>query len=238
MKIKILPVLSDNYTYIFDTGKNATAVVDPGESGPIISYLEKNDLQLHYILNTHHHADHTGGNLKLKEKYDCTIYGPMEDKNPIPELDHIVTDNDVIQLGDCEISVISTPGHTLGGVCYYSSACHALFSGDTLFSMGCGRLFEGNAEMLYHSLQKILRLPDETQIYCGHEYTLNGAKFCLSIEPHNNEIIAREREAIQLRLEGKPTVPVLLSVEKKTNVFLRACNVSELAHLRQLRNQF
>lgn len=228
MRISILPILTDNYTYILEQSGKAI-VIDPGEAAPVIRYLDQNALTLTHILCTHHHGDHVGGVMELKTLTNATVIGPKEQ---IKGIDIFVKQGDRVE----GFEVIETPGHTLGHVCYYAPG--TLFSGDTLFSMGCGRLFEGTAQDMWASLQKLSALPDDTNIYCGHEYTQSNGRFCLSIEPDNADIIQRMAEVADLRSAGKPTLPVTIATEKATNVFLRAESPEIFAELRRLKDSF
>lgn len=234
MKIDLIPVLNDNYTYLLQDAEGCVAIVDPGEAAPVIDALESRGLTPDWILNTHHHGDHIGGNKALKEKYGCKIAGPAVDTHRIDSLDRELKEGDAI-LG---AQVLETPGHTSGHIVFFFPEAKALFSGDTLFSMGCGRLFEGTATQMWHSLGKILALPDDTQIYCGHEYTQANGAFCLSVEADNKDLQERMAEVEKLRAAGKPTIPVSLETEKKTNVFLRARSAERFAEIRKLKDNF
>ena len=192
MKIKIVKCLTDNYSYIiFDERTLSAAVIDPSEADPIINQIEQNNLVLKYIFNTHHHYDHVGGNQKLKEKYSCKVVGFEKDKHRIPDMDIGLKDNDKWknELFECEIKHI--PGHTSGHICIYIKKINALFTGDTLFSLGCGRIFEGTYEEMYQSLNKLKKFPNDTKIYCGHEYTKKNSDFCLSIDKNNSNLIEK-----------------------------------------------
>lgn len=237
LDVHIVPVLTDNYSYILQSG-DAVAVLDPGEPGPIDIALAEMHMTPSLILNTHHHADHIAGNRKLKTKFGCSVVGPIADVRRMPDLDRGVKEGDVVMLGDERLRVIETPGHTSGHVCFYAEKSHILFSGDTLFSMGCGRLIEGSAEQMWNSLQKILSLPDDTRIYCGHEYTQANGEFAQSVEKNNLDIRERLAEAKKLTANGRPTLPTTLLQEKKTNVFLRAANSNDFAALRTLKDSF
>jgi hydroxyacylglutathione hydrolase len=189
MKIEIIPCLKDNYSYvIFDEKKNIACVIDPSESGPIIEFLEKNKINLKFILNTHHHYDHVGGNKNLKEKYNASVIGFKGDKERIPEIDILVDDQEIWKYENFETKIIHVPGHTLGHICFYFYNNKSIFTGDTLFSLGCGRVFEGTHSQMYESLKKIKDLPRETKIFCGHEYTLDNSKFCLSLDQNNEDL--------------------------------------------------
>lgn len=231
-EITLIPVLKDNYSYFIHAEDGATIIIDPADSKEIIDFLDSRSLQLDYIINTHHHWDHTDGNVGLKKHYNCKIYGPYKDLGRIDGIDEGLKDTQILHLGSCEIQVLETPGHTSGHISLFFKNEKALFCGDTLFSMGCGRLFEGTAEQMWDSFLKILTLPDETLIYCGHEYTSVNGKFCLSIEPDNPDLKQRMAEVKKLRAKKLPTIPVSLSIEKKTNVFLRAGSAENFAMLR------
>jgi len=217
-----LPALNDNYIYLLhDPVSGETAVVDPAVAGPVLNVLEQKGWRLTTILNTHHHSDHVGGNLELKQLTGCTIIAPLSDQNRIPGIDRGVVDGDVITLGKHTARVISTPGHTSGHVVYHFAGDNTLFCGDTLFVMGCGRLFEGTAEQMWHSLQKLKALPASTQIYCAHEYTQANGRFALTVEPDNRELQQRMELINQLRANHLPTVPSTMEQELATNPFFR-----------------
>jgi hydroxyacylglutathione hydrolase len=217
-----LPVLNDNYIYlIHDPVSFETAAVDPAVAQPVLDALNQKGWRLTAVLNTHHHSDHVGGNLELKQKTGCTIIAPLSDQHRIPGLDLGVADGDVITLGKHPAKVISTPGHTSGHVVYHFANDNMLFCGDTLFVMGCGRLFEGTAEQMWHSLQKLKALPEPTQIYCAHEYTQTNGRFALTVEPDNQELQQRMGIVNQLRAEHLPTVPSTIEQELATNPFFR-----------------
>jgi hydroxyacylglutathione hydrolase len=232
-EITLIPVLKDNYSYLIRTEEGVTIIIDPADAEEIISYLESRSLNLDFIINTHHHWDHTDGNIGLKQRYQCKILGPKKDMGRIKGIDGGLIEDQILNFGQTEARVIETPGHTSGHISVYFIKEKALFCGDTLFSMGCGRLFEGTAEELWDSFLKILNLPDETLIYCGHEYTSANGKFCMKIEPDNIDLKERMTEVKKLRAKKLPTIPVSLLTEKKTNVFLRAGSAEALALLRQ-----
>ena len=187
MKVITIPILSDNYSYlIIDKSKRSCSAIDPASPEEIMPYLEKNKLYLKNILNTHYHSDHTGGNLELKKKYKCKVFGPEKEKNQIPGIDIVLKENDTVELEDYKAKIIETPGHTAGHIIYWFDKENIVFTGDTLFVLGCGRLFEGTPEIMWNSLLKIRNLPKETLIYCGHEYTKSNADFALTIEKNNN----------------------------------------------------
>ena len=222
-QIEIIKALSDNYIYVLHNPINAqTAVIDPGEAQPVIDLLEKKNWNLSHIFNTHHHDDHIAGNQKLIDKYNCKLIAPKYDENKIPNCDHYVLDEDEIDIIGHKANVLYTPGHTMGHICYYIESLKILFSGDTLFRLGCGRLFEGTFEQMKGSLDKILNLPDDTLVYCGHEYTMSNAKFCKSLVYNNVEDLdASILEITNLRNQREPTIPFFLGQDKKLNPFLR-----------------
>lgn len=222
LEIVQIPVLQDNYLYlIHDPASGDTAIVDPAVEDPVVTELDKRGWKLTHILNTHHHWDHTGANLALKERYGLTIVGPKADKDRIPGIDVCVDDGDTVSLGDHSGDVYFVPGHTSGHIAYHFADALALFCGDTIFSMGCGRLFEGTPAQMWTSMQKLMALPDETRIFCAHEYTTANGNFALSVEPKNAALITRMDEVTKLRAADKPTVPTTLGLEKETNPFLR-----------------
>jgi hydroxyacylglutathione hydrolase len=224
--IHLFPCLSDNYGFLLheeETG--VTATVDTPDAAAILAELRARNWTLTHILNTHHHADHAGGNLALKAATGCEIIGPRADAQRIPGIDREVSDGDEFNLGAHPVRVFDTPGHTRGHIIYYLPQDRAAFVGDTLFAMGCGRLFEGTPAQMWSSLAKITRLPDDTVLYCAHEYTLANARFALSVEPGNAALVARAREVAAMRERGEPTVPTTVALEKATNPFLRAASV-------------
>jgi hydroxyacylglutathione hydrolase len=218
--LEIVPVgaFKDNYVWTLRSGKHA-AVVDPGEARPVLEYLSREKLELSAILATHHHADHVGGIAELRRHREVPVYGPRGE--PIPTLTHPVSEGDTVTLPalDVSFSVLDIPGHTRAHIAYYGAG--ALFCGDTLFACGCGRLFEGTAEQMYASLEKLRALPDATRVYCGHEYTLANIGFARSVEPANAALAEREKRDRGLREAGRPTLPSTLGEEKATNPFLR-----------------
>ncbi len=248
-----IPVLNDNYIYLLhDSSSGETAVVDPTEAAPVLRALAEKNWTLTHIFNTHHHWDHVGGNLYLKEKTGCCVIASAYDQERIPGIDKQLIDGDTLRLGDEAIDIIATPGHTLGHIVYFCRQQHALFCGDTLFSLGCGRLFEGTPEQMWHSLQKIRALPDDTKIYCAHEYTENNAHFALSVDPDNAALKHYNATILRLRAKNQPTIPTTLAQEKACNPFLRpesitirqtlnmpeSENIEVFARLRQMKDQF
>lgn len=222
LQICIFPCLKDNYGFLLHDGEsNTTAVVDTPDASAIEKVLAENGWALTYILNTHHHWDHTGGNLELKEKTGCKIFGPRAEATNIPGIDSELSEGDIFKLGNISAKIYETPGHTSGHIVYHFENDSAAFVGDTLFAMGCGRLFEGTPKQMWDSLQKIMKWPDKTRIYCAHEYTQDNARFALTIEPENQDLITRAKYVEKIRAEGKATIPTNLAIEKKTNPFLR-----------------
>ena len=237
MDIFQLPAFDDNYLYVLKSG-DQVAAVDPGDPQVILGFLEDQNLTLDFIFNTHHHWDHVGGNTTLKDKTGCQIIGFEGDKERIPSMDHGVKEGDVLMLGDTRLEVMETPGHTTGHISYFVSSIPALFCGDTLFSMGCGRVFEGDPETLWQSLQRIKQLPDETLIYCAHEYTENNARFAVSLDPTNELVQGKLESVMALRTQGERTVPSLLGEEKNLNPFLTAVSPELFAERRKLKDIF
>jgi len=221
-----LPMLSDNYTFIVLQGEKAI-VVDPAEPEPVLQFLKSRNLALPVVLNTHHHADHIGGNGGLKSATRCRIMGPKDSR--IDTLDFPVRDEEILQLGSLKFRVIVTPGHTRTHVAYYAPGM--VFTGDTLFAAGCGRLLEGTAGEMWKSLRRLRDLPDNTLVFCGHEYTVENLRFAQQIEPDNLLIRARLEEAMRNEAQGRPNVPATIAIEKQTNPFLRADSESMKAVL-------
>ena len=213
-------------------------VIDPSESNPVIKSLKKLNLEAKYILNTHHHFDHIDGNLALKEKYKCKIIGFINDKERIPGIDICLKNNEIFNKGDFKFKTYHTPGHTLGHICYHFFDDKKLFTGDTLFSLSCGRLFEGTYEDMFRSLSLIKTFDKETLIYFGHEYTLNNAKFCIRYDP-DNENLKKKIDSINKDIKaGIPTVPSVLKEELECNIFLKAENIETFSKLRDLKDNF
>ena len=239
MKIEIIKCLQDNYSYLIidEINKNA-CVVDPGESIPIINFIENNNIKLKYILNTHHHYDHIGGNLELKKKYGSKIVAFKNDKDRIPEIDVFVEDDQIWKANNFEAKIYHIPGHTSGHIAFYFFNEKKIFTGDTLFSLGCGRIFEGTFEQMFNSLCKIKKLPKETEIYCGHEYTLKNSDFCIQ-QDHENSKLKKKISKIKKKLEnGLPTIPTILGEELESNIFLKAKNIETFSKLRYLKDNF
>ena len=239
MKVEIIKCLKDNYSYIIidQTNQNA-CVVDPSEARPIINFVENNKVNIKYILNTHHHYDHVGGNFELKKKYNCKIIGFEGDKDRIPEIDILVNDNQIWKMDNFEAKIYYTPGHTTGHIAYHFFKEKKIFTGDTLFSLGCGKIFEGTHEQMFNSLNRIKELDKNTEIYCGHEYTLQNSIFCLSNDTRNLKLKEKIIK-IKDRLENDlPTIPTILEDEINCNIFLKAKDVKSFSKLRDLKDNF
>ncbi len=232
LKIELCPCRQDNFgVLIHDPQTGATASIDAPEEAPIVEALERTGWELNHILVTHHHFDHVEANGSLKQKYGCDITGPASEADKIPGIDHSVSEGDRFHFGQYEVEVMETPGHTLGHICYYIPAAGVLFAADTLFALGCGRVFEGTPAQMHHSLQKLAALPDETEIYFGHEYTEANARFAVSVDPENEALAQRAAEIGKMRAAGLPTAPTTMAQEKATNPFLRAADPAIRAHL-------
>lgn len=236
--VHIVPILRDNYCYIVEGDDQNCIIIDPGQVAPVSAFIAERSLNPALILNTHHHADHVAGNAELKSLYNVPIIGPKSEMPMIPHIDKGVAEGDVIDQSGTTLHVIETPGHTNGHIVFYAPALNALFAGDTLFSMGCGRLLEGSADDMFASLQKLAPLPDDTLLYCGHEYTESNGRFALSVEPDNRDIQTRMADVAKLRANGLPTLPVTLRTERATNPFLRADSAKKFAELRLRKDQF
>ena len=222
MNINIIPCLNDNYSYlIHDEHSNTVAIIDPSEFEPCDKIIDKNFKKLDFILNTHHHYDHVGGNKDLKDKYNSTVLGFEGDKNRIPGIDETLRDNQEFKIGNLNFNTIFIPGHTNGHIAFHEKKAKVIFTGDTLFSLGCGRVFEGTYKQMFDSLNKLKNLPEDTKIYCGHEYTLKNFEFCLKYNP-NNIFLKKKKSDIELSLKNKkPTIPSTIDDEIKANIFLR-----------------
>ena len=239
MRIEIIPCLQDNYSYlIIDESNNFACVVDPSESEPIINFLKNKNIKLKYILNTHHHYDHIGGNQELKKKYGSVVVGFKGDSKRIPGIDILLEDNQIWKAENFEAKIMHIPGHTSGHICFHFFKEKIIFTGDTLFSLGCGRIFEGTYQQMFDSLNIIKTLPGDTQIYCGHEYTLQNSNFCAAYDSDNFQLknkITKIKEKIN---NGLPTVPTILDDEIQCNIFLKAKDLKSFSKLRDLKDNF
>ena len=239
MKIKIIPCLQDNYSYLLiDETKKIACVIDPGDAAPVIEYLENNKIKLKFILNTHHHFDHVGGNKKLKEKYKALVVGYKGEKQRIPEIDILLEDNETWVYEKFEAKIIHVPGHTLGHICFYFYNEESIFTGDTLFSLGCGRIFEGTYSQMYNSLMKLKNLPENTKVFCGHEYTKQNSNFCI-LHDKNNKNLKIKINDIDSKLKNKmPTIPSTIKDELECNIFFRSNSEESFSKLRDLKDNF
>jgi hydroxyacylglutathione hydrolase len=223
LEIAQIPLLTDNYAYLLiDHKTGQTAVVDPSEAAPVLNVLEKRHLKLNFILNTHHHPDHVGGNVELKAATGCTIICSHTDKPRIAGVDKDVSEGDEVAIGSSKAIVMEIPGHTVGHIAFYFPDYQAVFCGDTLFSLGCGRMFEGTPEQMWNSLRRLADLPPETKVYCGHEYTEANGRFALSLDPHNHALLDYCHHVADRRRENLSTVPSTIKIEAEANPFLRA----------------
>jgi hydroxyacylglutathione hydrolase len=233
LEIVRIPVLSDNYVWLVHEAESGeTMVVDPAVAEPVLAEAERRGWKITQIWNTHWHPDHTGGNAAIKEATGCRITGPEAERERIPTLDVLVKEGDMVRLGNVEAKVIDVPAHTAGHIAYHFATEQAAFVGDTLFAMGCGRLFEGTAAQMYSNMRKLEALGDETAIYCAHEYTASNGRFALTVEPDNTALVARMAEVTTMRERGEATVPTTIALERATNPFVRAASVEELAERR------
>lgn len=232
LELEIFTCRSDNYgVLLHDPDSGLTASIDAPELEPILAAADRRGWTISHVFTTHHHGDHVEANLALKEKFGCEIIGPLNEAIAIPGLDRAVTDDDIFEFGAHAVHVIETPGHTAGHVCYHLPDSKLLFSADTLFALGCGRLFERPAADMWRSLQKLAVLPDETAVYFGHEYTLSNARFALTIDPDNQRLKDRAEDIETMRAEGRFTIPTTIGLEKETNPFLRAADPAIRRHL-------
>jgi len=223
--IHMFPCLQDNYGFLLHDGEaQVTAAVDTPDATAILAALGERGWRLTHILNTHHHSDHAGGNLELKKRTGCRIIGPRADAARIPGIDSQVGDGDSFVFGSHRVEVFDTPGHTRGHIVYRLPDDDVAFVGDTLFAMGCGRLFEGTPAQMWSSLQKIMRWPESTKLYCAHEYTQANGRFALTVEPDNRALVERMQAVAHARAEGRPTIPTTVALERATNPFLRAAS--------------
>jgi hydroxyacylglutathione hydrolase len=234
-----VPILKDNYAWLLrESSSGATAIVDPADAQPVIEEIEKAGGRLDMILLTHHHADHTAGTDEVRARFRCPVVGAAADQHRLPKLDEALREGDTVRLGDATAQVIDTPGHTRGQINFYFADGGVLLSGDTLFSLGCGRLIEGTAAEMFASLRKLAALPPETLVCCGHEYTESNARFALAVDPNNVDLHAFVGKVEQLRGADQPSVPSVLGDELKANPFLLAPDVAHFADLRAKKDKF
>ena len=227
LKVHIIPCLIDNYSYLIeDDDTKIVGIVDPSNFIEVDKILKKKYKKLDYILNTHHHHDHVGGNLKLKEKYNSKIIGFFQDENRIPGIDVRLKDKNFFKFGNVLFKIIHVPGHTSGHIVFYSEKEKIIFTGDTLFSCGCGRVFEGTVREMFKSISKIKNLPKDIKVYCGHEYTSKNLEFCLKFDKDNNFLKSRFEQVRFKNEKNEPTIPVTLQEELNTNIFLRCDDIS------------
>lgn len=239
LEVVQIPVLNDNYVYLaHDGATGATTVIDPAVAEPVLAAAASRGWRISDIWNTHWHPDHTGGNLAIKAATGCTVTGPAGEAARIAGIDREVAQGDTVRLGDLVAQVIDVPGHTAGHNAYWFESDGVLFCGDTLFALGCGRLFEGSAEQMHASLARLMALPDATGVYCAHEYTQANARFAASVDPGNAALADRIVGIDAARARGEPTVPSTIGLERATNPFVRAATVAEFAARRAAKDAF
>lgn len=239
LEIVRIPAFSDNYIWLVHDPESAeTMVVDPGESAQVLAEAERRGWTISAIWNTHWHPDHTGGNAAIKAATGAPVIAPAAEAGRIPTADRLVKEGDVVMLGAHAATVLETPAHTAGHITYHFADDAALFPGDTLFAMGCGRLFEGTAAQMFANLQRLAQLPPETQVYCAHEYTLSNARYARAAEPDNDAVAARLVAVELMRDKGEPTVPTTIGAERATNPFMRADSIEQFAERRATKDTF
>lgn len=244
LEIARIPALSDNYIWLaHEPDSGETAVIDPAEAKPVLAEAERRGWRITQILNTHWHPDHVGGNEAIIAAVtdaggSIKVTGPEGEKAKIPGIDRAVGEGDTVSIGSEEAKVFDVGAHTAGHIAYYFAGSEALFSGDTIFAMGCGKLFEGSPADMHRALEKIAALPQDTSIYCAHEYTEANGRFALTAEPENDALRARQDEVIEMRKRGEPTVPTTVAAELATNPFVRAGSAEELGRRRAAKDSF
>ena len=239
MKIEIIKCLQDNYSYlVIDESNNSACVIDPSESKPLIKFIEKKSINLKFILNTHHHYDHVGGNKELKKKYNSKVVGFYNDKHRIPEIDISLKDREIWKHDNFEFKIFHVPGHTSGHICFHFYKQKILFTGDTLFSLGCGRIFEGTYKEMFQSINLIKSFPLETKIYCGHEYTLKNSEFCSTYDSENINLKNKIFSVKEKLKKNLPSIPTTIKEELDCNIFLRTKNLEGFSKLRDLKDNF
>lgn len=234
-----IPALSDNYIWLaHDDASGETIVVDPAQTEPVLAAAQARGWTIDAIWNTHWHPDHTGGNAAIKEATNCMVIAPAAEAAKIPTADRLVAEGDVVMLGENAATVLEVPAHTAGHIAYHLPENSIVFVGDTLFAMGCGRLFEGTAEQMFANMQRLAALPGETTVYCAHEYTQSNGRYALVAEPDNHALAQRMAEVDAMRAQGLPTVPTTITLERATNPFMRAQSVAQLAERRAAKDSF
>ena len=237
--VQAVPFASDNYAWLLrDQATGTVAICDPGEAAPVIAALDAAGGRCDIILLTHHHADHIDGVEEVRAKYGAKVIGAKADAHRLPKLDQAVEPGETVRVGETEGRVIDSPGHTIGHIAFYFPDGDVLLCGDTLFSLGCGRLLEGTAQDMFHALELLKPLPPQTLVCCGHEYTESNARFALTVEPDNETLRDKAADVSAKRAAGKPTVPSLLGQEMETNPFLRASSAARLAEIRKAKDNF
>jgi hydroxyacylglutathione hydrolase len=230
LEVVRIPVLNDNYVWLLhDDASGETVAVDPAVAEPVLAAAQERGWAIDQIWNTHWHGDHVGGNAAIKAATGCIITGPRAEAEKIGTLDRMVEEGDSVRIGDHVATVMAVPAHTAGHIAYHLAQDHIVFVGDTLFAMGCGRLFEGTAAQMFDNMARLAALPDDTSVYCAHEYTLSNGRFALTVEPDNEALAARVAAVEGARARGEPTVPTSIGEERETNIFMRARDVAELA---------
>jgi len=233
LEVVRIPVLNDNYVWLLhDDASKETVVVDPAVAGPVLEAAQQRGWTISQIWNTHWHGDHVGGNAAIKAATGCIITGPAAEAEKIGTLDRMVREGDSVRIGAHRAAVLAVPAHTAGHVAYHLADDHMIFVGDTLFAMGCGRLFEGTAAQMFANMQRLAELPDDTIVYCAHEYTQSNGRFALTVEPDNAALHTRMAQVDAARLRGEATVPTSIGQERATNIFMRARDVAQLAERR------
>jgi len=233
LEVVRIPVLNDNYVWLLhDDASKETVVVDPAVAGPVLEAAQQRGWTISQIWNTHWHGDHVGGNAAIKAATGCTITGPAAEAEKIGTLDRMVREGDSVCIGAHRATVLAVPAHTAGHIAYHLADDHMIFVGDTLFAMGCGRLFEGTAAQMFANMQRLAELPDDTIVYCAHEYTQSNGRFALTVEPDNAALHTRMAQVDAARLRGEATVPTSIGQERATNIFMRARDVAQLAERR------